>query len=63
MHGGEEHELPKKITVGASIRAGEPIVRGRRFTVAHVLPMLAVGDGRLGFWKSIAIPPPATNEE
>ncbi len=44
MHGDDENELLKRITVDPSIFGGKPIIRGRRLAVEHVLAMLAAGD-------------------
>jgi uncharacterized protein (DUF433 family) len=38
-----EAELLKRITVDPAIFGGEPIIRGRRIAVEHVLGMLAAG--------------------
>jgi uncharacterized protein (DUF433 family) len=40
----DETELLKRITVNPAIFGGEPIIRGRRLAVEHVLGMLAAGD-------------------
>ena len=39
-----EADLLKRITVNPHIFGGNPIVRGRRLAVEHVLGMLAAGD-------------------
>lgn len=40
----DQDELLSRITVNPTIFGGEPIVRGRRLAVEHVLGMLAAGD-------------------
>ena len=40
----EESRLLDRITVNPAIFGGEPIIRGRRLAVEHVLGMLAAGD-------------------
>lgn len=39
-----ETEILERITVNPKIFGGEPIIRGRRLAVEHVLGMLAAGD-------------------
>jgi uncharacterized protein (DUF433 family) len=40
----DEAKLLERITVNPGIFGGQPIVRGRRLAVEHVLGMLAAGD-------------------
>ena len=40
----QEANLLDRITVCPQIFGGKPIIRGMRFTVEHVLEMLAAGD-------------------
>ena len=41
---GQEVNLLDRITFRADIFGGKPIIRGMRFSVEHVLEMLAAGD-------------------
>ena len=40
----DERTLLERITCNPAIFGGEPIIRGRRLAVEHVLGMLAAGD-------------------
>jgi uncharacterized protein (DUF433 family) len=40
----DEDRLLERITIDPKILGGEPIIRGRRLAVEHVLAMLAAGD-------------------
>ena len=39
-----EEELLARITVNPAIFGGQPIIRGRRLAVEHILGLLAAGD-------------------
>jgi len=39
-----ENQLLERITVNSRIFGGNPIIRGRRLAVEHVIGMLAAGD-------------------
>lgn len=40
----EEEELLRRVNVDPRIFGGQPVIRGRRFAVEHVLGMVAAGD-------------------